>query len=164
MAATAPKQKIRTLRAYCVDTILARVATYDVSEQQRQKGDAALMEGSGDGQLHRVTLLKALGRCELSRAFRGLPLTYAATRRFLVAAGPAKGAKVFDALRESADASSDLLAVESAEWLVDELMEAGKLKRDRGPELVGAVKNAAKRARKSEKPSKTDSVEGAIGC
>ena len=58
------------------------------------------MEGSGDGQLHRVTLLKALGRCELSRAFRGLPLTYAATRGFLVAAGPAKGAKVFDALRE----------------------------------------------------------------
>ena len=115
MAATAQPKKIRTLRAYCVDTILKRVATYDVSEQQRQKGDAALMEGSGDGQLHRVTLLKALGRCELSRAFRGLPLTYAATRRFLVAAGPAKGAKVFDALRESADASSDLLAVESAE-------------------------------------------------
>ena len=50
------------------------------------KGDAALMEGSGDGQLHRVTLLKALGRCELARAFRGLPLTYAATRGFLVAA------------------------------------------------------------------------------
>ena len=149
MAATTPKQKIRTLRAYCVDTILKRVATYDVSEQQRQKGDAALMEGSGDGQLHRVTLLKALGRCELSRAFRGLPLTYAATRRFLVAAGPAKGAKVFDALRESADASSDLLAVESAEWLVDELMEAGKLKRERGPELVGAAKNAAKRAAKA---------------
>ena len=149
MAATTPKQKIRTLRAHCVDTILKRVATYDVSEQQRQKGDAALMEGSGDGQLHRVTLLKALGRCELSRAFRGLPLTYAATRRFLVASGPAKGAKVFDALRESADASSDLLAVESAEWLVDELMEAGKLKRDRGPELVGAAKNAAKRAAKA---------------
>ena len=142
---------MQTLRAYCVDTILKRVATYDVSEQQRQKGDAALMEGSGDGQLHRVTLLKALGRCELSRAFRGLPLTYAATRRFLVAAGPAKGAKVFDALRESADASSDLLAVESAEWLVDELMEAGKLKRDRGPELVGAAKNAAKRAAHAER-------------
>ena len=59
MAATAQPKKIRTLRAYCVDTILKRVATYDVSEQQRQKGDAALMEGSGDGQLHRVTLLKA---------------------------------------------------------------------------------------------------------
>ena len=102
MAAAAQPKKIRTLRAYCVDTILKRVATYDVSEPQRQKGDAALMAGSGDGQLHRVTLLKALGRCELSRAFRGLPLSYAATRRFLVAAGPAKGAKVFDALRESA--------------------------------------------------------------
>ena len=47
MAATAQPKKIRTLRAYCVDTILTRVATYDVSEQQRQKGDAALMEGSG---------------------------------------------------------------------------------------------------------------------
>ncbi len=149
--ATAQPKKIRTLRAYCVDTILKRVATYDVSEQQRQKGDAALMEGSGDGQLHRVTLLKALGRCELSRAFRGLPLTYAATRRFLVAAGPAKGAKVFDALRESADASSDLLAVESAEWLVDELMEAGKLNRERGPELAGAATNAAKRAAKARR-------------
>ena len=43
MAATAQPKKIRTLRAYCVDTILKRVATYDVSEQQRQKGDAALM-------------------------------------------------------------------------------------------------------------------------
>ena len=84
--ATAPQQKCRTLRAYCVDTILKRVATYDVGEPQRQKGDAALMAGSGDGQLHRVTLLKALGCCELARAFRGLPLTYAATRRFLVAA------------------------------------------------------------------------------
>ena len=58
-----------------------RAKIESVSEQQRQKGDAALMEGSGDGQLHRVTLLKALGRCELSRAFRGLPLTYAATPR-----------------------------------------------------------------------------------
>ena len=57
MAATAQPKKIRTLRAYCVDTILKRVATYDVGEQQRRKGDAALMEGSGDGQLHRVTLL-----------------------------------------------------------------------------------------------------------
>ena len=45
------------------------------------------------------------------------------------AAGPAKGAKVFDALRESADASSDLLAVESAEWLVDELDIIGSVYR-----------------------------------
>lgn len=149
MAAKQPLQKIRTLRALCVDTILKRVATYDVSEQQRQKADAALMEGSGDGQLHRVTLLKALGRCELARGFRGLPRVYAGTRGLLVAAGPAKGAKVFDALRESAEASPDLLAVESTIWLIDELAEAGKLKRERGPELVGAAKNAAKRALKA---------------
>ena len=149
MAALAKTHKPRTLRALSVDAILRHVATFDVPESSRAKADAALMDDSGDGALHRVTMLKALGRIELSRGFVGLPRFRAATRGFLAAAGAAKGAAVFDALRESAAASTDPLACEAAMWLVEDFVGAKKLKRDRGPELPSGAKNAAKRASKA---------------
>ena len=136
MAALAKTHKPRTLRALSVDAILRHVATFDVPESSRAKADAALMDDSGDGALHRVTMLKALGRIELARGFVGLPRFRAATRGFLAAAGAAKGAAVFDALRESAAASTDALACEAAMWLVEDFVGAKKLKRDRGPELA----------------------------
>lgn len=148
LAASIPS-KPRSLRALCVDCVLRRVAAFDLCEQQRSKADSALCDGSGDGALHRVTALKALGRVELSRGFLGLPRFGAFARGFLVAAPPVKAAAVLDGLRESVAASRDLVAVEAAVALVDDLTGAGKLKRDRGPELVGAAKNAAKRCAKA---------------
>ena len=67
MAAMVKTHKPRTLRALSVDAILAHVARFDVRESSRAKADAALMDDSGDGALHRVTMLKALGRVELAR-------------------------------------------------------------------------------------------------
>ena len=64
MAAMVKTHKPRTLRALSVDAILRHVATFDVPESSRAKADAALMDDSGDGALHRVTMLKALGRIE----------------------------------------------------------------------------------------------------
>ena len=149
MAAMVKTHKPRTLRALSVDAILAHVARFDVRESSRAKADAALMDDSGDGALHRVTMLKALGRVELARGFVGLPRFRAATAGFLAAAGGAKGVAVFDALREGVAASTDILAIEAAAWLVEDIVGAKKLKRDRGPELASQAKNAAKRTLKA---------------
>ena len=172
-----------------MDTILQHVATHHWPDASLAKADAALMDDSGDGALHRVTALKALGRCALAAGFVQLPRFLAATRGFLVAGGGAKAAGIFDKLRESVASSDDVDAISaalepacvcflderrgeypprSAEisrarrgerlqtcslflsphvrlWLVDELVGAGKLKRERGEELPSNAKQAAKR-------------------